>query len=109
MLQLASQFEEAVACIRRQWSDRPRAGIILGSGLRSLADQLNAETVIPFSEIPHFPAPTAIGHGGRLICWTIGHIPIVVMDGRAHCYEGHSAATVAFPVRVMKALGIEML
>lgn len=111
MPELYSQayFEDAAATIRRQTQLRPRIGLILGSGLGPLADAVEEAVGVPYGEIPHFPVSTVGGHVGRLILgWSEGQA-VVVMQGRAHYYEGYSMAEVTFPVRVMQVLGIETL
>ena len=109
MLELMSQIESAVQKIRSRWKATPRAGLILGTGLGGLASQIQDQTVIPYGEIPHFPESTVESHAGQLVCGTLSGIPIVAMEGRFHYYEGYSMKEVTFPVRVMKALGVEML
>lgn len=102
-------YEEAVAVIRRYSSQSPTVGLILGSGLSSLAEEIGAPTAIPYREIAHFPCSTVAGHDGRLILGELEGHPIVVMQGRAHFYEGYSMQRVTFPVRVMKLLGVQTL
>lgn len=110
MLGLRPKIEEAVQYIRRQWSGTPRVGLILGTGLGSLSErQIAAEAALPYAEIPHFPVSTAPSHAGRLVCGTLREVPVVAMEGRFHYYEGYSMSQVTFPVRVMKALGAEIL
>lgn len=87
----------------------PRIGIILGTGLGGLVDEIKIETSIPYEEIPNFPVSTVEGHQGRLIFGTIQNKPIMAMQGRFHFYEGYSMLEVTFPVRVMKFLGIKHL
>jgi purine-nucleoside phosphorylase len=101
--------EAAASAIRKQWTGRPRAGLILGTGLGNLAATVAVETCIDFDSLPHFPRATAISHRGRWICGTLAGVPVVVMDGRPHGYEGYSAAQIAFPVRVMRELGAKLL
>ncbi len=84
-------------------------GIILGSGLGALADEIEAVATIPYSEIPGFAASTVIGHAGRMVLGTLAGTRVLVMQGRLHYYEGHTLQTATFPVRVMKALGVETL
>lgn len=103
------QVETAAQTIRARWTDRPRAGIILGSGLGSVIEHVHIAAEIDFREIPGYTAATAPGHRGRLLCGVLAGVPLVAMDGRLHGYEGHPAAQVAFPVRVMAALGVEVL
>lgn len=94
---------------QRLGSFKPLAGIILGSGLGKLADQILDRTVIPYREIPGFPESTAIGHKGNFIAGTLGGKPVLAMQGRFHYYEGYPMELVTLPVRVMKVLGIEYL
>jgi purine-nucleoside phosphorylase len=84
----------------------PEVAIVLGSGLGRLGTRLEAARRIPYSEIPHFPTTTVVGHQGELISGTLGGRPLLVQSGRFHLYEGHPAETVAMPVRVMAALGV---
>jgi purine-nucleoside phosphorylase len=109
MRDLAQQVQEAVQTIRRKWSGRPQAGIILGTGLGSLAEQIRTEAVFEYESLPHFPRSTSIGHTGQLVCGTIEGLPVVAMEGRFHAYEGYSLAQITFPVRVMKSLGAGLL
>jgi purine-nucleoside phosphorylase len=109
MLHLRGQIDESVAFIRGRWRGMPRAGIILGSGLGAVADEIDVEAAIDYGDVPHFLRSTAVGHRGRLLCGSLGGVPVVAMQGRFHCYEGYSAERATFPVRVMKALGIELL
>jgi purine-nucleoside phosphorylase len=106
---LVEQIEAAVAVIRAAWSGTPRVGMILGTGLGGLAEQIQPEAAIPYGEIPHFPKSTAPTHAGRLVCGRLAGVPIVAMEGRFHYYEGYSLQQVTFPVRVMKALGADTL
>ncbi len=109
LLHLASQIEEAQSCIRSKWRGQPKVGIILGSGLGAVGDDIELENAIDYHDVPHFLRSTAVGHKGRLLCGRLGGVPVVAMQGRFHCYEGYSAERATFPVRVMKALGIELL
>ncbi len=87
----------------------PSVGLVLGSGLGAFAESVENATVIPYAEIPHFPSSTAIGHKGELV---LGHrhgVPVVVMSGRVHFYEGYRMDQVVFPVRVLGRLGVETL
>ena len=87
----------------------PIAGIILGSGLGSLADRIENPFIIPYSEIPNFPVSTAVGHKGNLIFGTLGGKEVMCMQGRFHYYEGYSMDQVTICIRVMKLLGVEYL
>ncbi|MDA0835736.1 MAG: purine-nucleoside phosphorylase [Planctomycetota bacterium] len=105
----AEQIAESVRSIQQVWSRTPRVGLILGTGLGGLAEQIETDAVIPYGEIPHFPVSTVQSHAGQLVCGTLSGLPVVAMEGRFHYYEGYSLAQVTFPVRVMKALGAELL
>jgi purine-nucleoside phosphorylase len=109
MFHLAEQIEESAAYVRRRWNSRPRCGIILGSGLGSVGEAIELEQAIDYGNVPHFLKSTAVGHRGRLLCGKLKGVPVVAMQGRFHCYEGYSAERATFPVRVMNALGIELL
>lgn len=109
MLELYGQIEEAVGVIRSRWESQPHAGIILGTGLGSLVEQIEVEASFDYGEIPHFPQSTAISHAGRLLCGTLEGLPVVAMEGRMHMYEGYPLKQITLPVRVMKALGADLL
>jgi len=109
MLELASEIGEAVRAIREKWAGRPRAGIILGTGLGGLAEQISTEATLPYESIPHFPRSTSISHTGQLVCGELEGVSVVAMEGRFHAYEGYSHSQITFPVRVMRALGAELL
>jgi purine-nucleoside phosphorylase len=85
---------------------RPKISVVLGSGLGSFAERLADATKIAYEKIPGFPRATAIGHAGKLIIGKLGKVPVAVMQGRVHLYEGHSARDVAFPMRVLRRMGI---
>lgn len=95
--------------MRSRSQAEPRIAIILGTGLGALADKIQPEAVIPYHEIPHFPAPTIESHDGRLLLGTLAGEPVVAMQGRFHLYEGYDARQITLPVRVMRALGAEVL
>lgn len=109
MLGLSKQIDEAATLIRSRWSGVPKAGLILGTGLGGLAEQISNKTVVPYAEIRHFPTSTVQSHAGQLVCGELRGVPIVAMEGRFHFYEGYSMQQVTFPVRVMKALGVDTL
>jgi purine-nucleoside phosphorylase len=109
MLKLAGQIAEAVARIRADWDVVPRVGMILGTGLGELARQIDVQASWDYAAIPHFPVSTATSHRGRLIGGTLAGTPVLAMEGRVHGYEGYPLSQVTFPVRVMKALGIQLL
>lgn len=95
--------------LKEQSTLQPVTGIILGTGLGGLVEEINIETSISYEDIPNFPVSTVEGHSGRLIFGTIGHVPVLAMQGRFHYYEGYNMQEVTFPVRVMKQMGIETL
>jgi purine-nucleoside phosphorylase len=107
---LRSRVSEAVASLRAGGAVvRPAVGIVLGSGLGALADEVDAEAAVPYSQIPHCPVPTAAGHHGRLVLGRFEGHPVAVLQGRAHLYEGYTADQVTFPIRVLAALGARTL
>ena len=85
---------------------RPRLAIVLGSGLGAFADELTDRVEAPYTEIPHWPASTAVGHAGRLVFGKVGNLEIVAMAGRVHLYEGYTPQQVTFGVRVLASLGV---
>jgi len=106
----AEQANEAAEKIRSVWpAATPQFGLILGTGLGGLSEQIDVAIRIPYAEIPHFPESTAPSHSGQLVCGRLHGLPIVAMEGRQHYYEGYTLQQVTFPVRVMKALGAETL
>jgi purine-nucleoside phosphorylase len=98
--------ESAAQFVLAKTSLRPRIGLVLGSGLGGFADSLTAATRLPSAEIPEFPRSTAIGHAGQMVIGKAGAVPVAVMQGRVHLYEGYSAQEVAFPMRVFGRMGI---
>ena len=98
--------ETAAQSILQRTPLRSRIGLVLGSGLGAFADSLTDPARIPFSEIPAFPRSTAIGHAGEMVIGKSGAVPVAVMQGRVHLYEGYSALQVAFPMRVFGRMGI---
>ncbi len=109
MTSLFDRAQAAVASLRDRSPLSPRVGIILGSGLGGFAAQLQDATAVPFAEIPHFPPPTVVGHAGQLVFGLAAGVPVAVMQGRVHAYEGYTAADVAFPTRVLGLLGCRTL
>ena len=109
MHQLAAHIDEAVAAIRSHWQIEPRVGIILGTGLGGLVDEIESPQSLDYEHIPHFPRSTAISHAGRLVSGTLQGVPVVAMEGRFHAYEGYPLRQITFPVRVIKALGANLL
>ena len=109
MLELQGKIEAAVAYIRQHWEETPHAGIILGTGLGPLVEQIDIQVSIEYESIPHFPKSTATSHRGRLVCGLLEGLPVMVMEGRFHMYEGYELKEITLPVRVMKALGATLL
>ncbi len=109
MLDLYDKIEEAVAVIRSKWDRKPQAGIILGTGLGGLVEEIEVEAALDYEEIPHFPRSTAISHAGRLVCGNLQGVPVIAMEGRLHMYEGYSLKQITLPVRIMKAMGADLL
>ena len=109
MQELFGQIEEAAAVIAAKWNTRPHAGIILGTGLGGLVEQIEIEATLDYEEIPHLPASTTQSHRGRLVCGTLQGLPVMAMEGRLHRYEGYSLKQITLPVRIMKAMGAQLL
>lgn len=109
MLELYGQIEEILATLKGRWSGKPRVGIILGTGLGGLAEQIQEEASWDYQDLPHFPSSTAISHRGRLVCGKLEGQTVMAMEGRFHMYEGYSLKRITLPVRVMKAMGCEIL
>ncbi len=106
---LAYRVREAASNVRGRFAVSPTVGIILGSGLGPLADELEDPVSIPYEDIPHFVSSTVPGHAGTLVAGTLEGASVVVMRGRIHYYEGYSLQQVTFPIRVMRRLGVETL
>jgi purine-nucleoside phosphorylase len=106
---LVDRLDEAAAAVRGRTALRPAVGIVLGSGLGAFADALEDAVAVPFAEIPHFPASTVVGHSGALVVGRSRGVPVAVMKGRVHFYEGYSLDQVVFPVRVLGRLGVKTL
>ncbi len=109
MTNIIQQLQETTAFLQQIYPHHPETGIVLGSGLGNFAAQIEVEKEIPYEEVPHFPVSTVDGHHGRLIFGQIAGKRIVAMAGRFHFYEGYSAEQVAYPIRVMRSLGIKQL
>ena len=109
MSQLTEQLNETSSFIKNIYSSIPEVGIILGSGLGNLVQEIKVEQEIPYEKIPHFPVSTVIGHSGKLLFGTLSGKKVMVMAGRFHFYEGYTPQQVVYPVRVMKMLGIKTL
>jgi purine-nucleoside phosphorylase len=104
-----NQIQDAVSFIQTQYAEPVSVGIILGTGLGKLADELDVQVEINYKDIPHFPVSTVESHSGKLLFGTLSGKKVVAMKGRFHYYEGYSMKEVTFPVRVMKKLGVSTL
>ena len=104
-----SQVEAAATAIRNRTRWQPTVGLVLGSGLNSLADSIADPDIIPYEEIPNWPVSTVVGHSGRLLVGELENQVVIVQQGRAHYYEGYNPAQITLPVRVMIELGIKVL
>ena len=109
MLDLFDKVNEAVVAIREQWDETPHAGIILGTGLGGLVEQIEVEATLDYEDIPNFPSSTAVSHAGRLVCGKLNGLPVMAMEGRFHMYEGYPLKQITLPVRVFKAMGASLL
>jgi purine-nucleoside phosphorylase len=102
------QFTEAAEFLRTRLNGlAPQVGIVLGSGLGAVAEAVDSPIFVPYAEIPHFPQSTVEGHSGRIVAGHLGGVPVVVMQGRVHFYEGYTPQQVTFPMRVLGRLGLE--
>ena len=106
---LYEQIQEAKKYILSLLRIKPKIGIVLGTGLGGLANEIIVEKTIDYQDIPHFPVSTVESHAGKLIFGTLQKIPVVAMAGRFHYYEGYSMKQVVFPIRVLQALGIDRI
>ena len=104
-----SRAQAAVEYIRKYSALEPPIGLVLGSGLGSVAAHVEDATTIPYADIPHFPQSTVVGHAGQLLLGTISGTPVAVLQGRVHAYEGYPIADVVFPTRVLALLGCRSL
>jgi purine-nucleoside phosphorylase len=109
MTDLYNNAQSAAAYIRTRTSIVPTIGIILGSGLGNFATHVKSPTTIPYADIPHFPQSTVVGHSGHLVIGHIADVPVAVMQGRVHAYEGYPLSEVTFPTRVLGLLGSKTL
>ena len=101
-----SRVEQASEFLLGKTSLRPRVGLVLGSGLGGFADELSDATRVPYAQIPSFPRSTAIGHAGQMVMGEANGVPVAVMQGRVHLYEGYAVQEVTFPMRVLGRMGI---
>ncbi|UOE96127.1 purine-nucleoside phosphorylase [Alkalihalobacillus sp. LMS39] len=109
MKELMTKINESAGFIKNKITGTPKIGLILGSGLGELADEIENAVKIPYEEIPNFPVSTVEGHAGQLVLGQLKGKQVVAMQGRFHYYEGYTMQEVTFPVRVMKQLGVELL
>jgi purine-nucleoside phosphorylase len=109
MLDLYDKITAAAAFIAERWDRKPAVGIILGSGLGGVTAAITEKVTIPYESIPNFARSTAAGHAGQLVCGLLEGVPVVVMEGRMHAYEGYPLAQITFPVRVVQRLGASLL
>jgi len=109
MQNLGDMVHEAAEAVRAYAADIPQVGIVLGTGLGSLADAIENPVRIPYGAIPHFPTSTVDTHAGELVIGTLAGVKVVALSGRFHFYEGYTLQQVTFPIRVARALGIHTL
>jgi purine-nucleoside phosphorylase len=109
MKPLIEKINETLQVVRKYTKDEYPIGIILGTGLGGLINEVKIETSIPYSELPHFPLSTVESHNGKLIFGSINGKKIVAMQGRFHYYEGYTMQQITYPVRLMKSLGVKYL
>ena len=109
MLDQHDIITEAATLIAAEWPHTPRVAVILGSGLGGAGAALKDRVVIPYDRIPHFARSTAHGHSGQLVCGLLDGVPVVIMEGRQHAYEGYPLQQITLPVRVLKRLGADLL
>ncbi len=106
---MIAQIEETTTFIREKYGKTPEVGIILGTGLGALVNEIEIDTTISYKDIPHFPVSTVESHSGKLIFGRLSGKTVICMQGRFHYYEGYTMQQITFPVRVMKFLGIQKL
>jgi purine-nucleoside phosphorylase len=106
---LQAAVDECVRIIQWKWTKRPRAAVILGTGLGGLTSHFNIEATFPYSALPSFPQPTAMAHKGQLVCGELAGVPVIALQGRVHYYEQFDFTQITHPVFVAAALGCELL
>ena len=106
---MLQKINESASFLKSKITIRPKIGIVLGSGLGALVDEVDIMVEIPYKDIPNFPVSTVEGHRGSLIFGKLNGVEVMVMSGRFHYYEGYTMKEVTFPIRVMKAIGVEKL
>lgn len=107
-MNVQDRLQETIQFIRSKSEFKPRVGLVLGSGLGAFVNHIQVDCEISFGEIPHFASPSVEGHSGRLVLGNFHGVPLAVMQGRVHFYEGHSMEKVAYPMRTLAMLGIEV-
>lgn len=108
-MELFDQIQDAKKLLQSRWTGQPKVGIILGTGLGGLAEEIENAVKVPYGDIPYFPTSTVESHAGRLVCGNLGGKAVMAMEGRFHFYEGYTLKQITFPVRVMKAMGCDVL
>lgn len=103
------KVSESVAYLKKKTEIQPQIGIVLGTGLGGLADRIQAASIVPYEEIPHFPISTVTSHTGRLIFGSLGGKNVMAKQGRFHYYEGYEAKEITFSIRIMAAMGVQTL
>lgn len=109
MIQLASQIESAASIVTQHWPFAPKVGVVLGTGLGRLAEEITIEFAIDYAELPEFPVEMVEGHRGRLVCGQLDGVPVMAFQGRFHLYQGSTPQQAALPVRLMRQLGAKHL
>ena len=109
MLELAAMIDQTAAFLREHWEGKASVGIVLGSGLGGLAEEIQSAVRLEYKSIPNFPRSTSVGHAGQLVCGSLEGLNVLAMEGRFHAYEGYSFQQITLPVRVMKAMGANLL
>jgi len=109
VVKMRPELSDAIAYFKHKVESKAKIGIILGSGLGSFADELSDAVSFAAEQIPHFPSSTVEGHTGEFVFGSMEHIPIIVIKGRTHFYEGYQAASVTYVIRILKALGIKIV
>lgn len=103
------KLEQCFQSVRKRTDFVPKVALVLGSGLGDYAEEIQIETTLSYEEIEGFPVSTVPGHKGRFVFGYVGQVPVVIMQGRVHYYEGYSITDVVLPIRLMKLLGAEIL
>ncbi len=109
MQDVIDHIDRLAGCIRKRIQCNPRVGIVLGSGLGTIADAVAEAVLIPYKELPGWPVSTVVGHAGQLVAGKLENQPVLIMQGRVHYYEGYAMAEVTLPIRVMQKIGIDIL